>query len=140
MKKRMWAYILLTVCILMQVAEVFPHHHHAGYYCLAPDLVHAARTETCADHMHHSDDTDRHTCGADCIANFQCSVSNKDIVHIAPDHSFNFLFYSFLDCAELLAPWANRKPEKTVFSYVNSLYTCAFVRSTGLRAPPAVLV
>lgn len=139
MRRRMWAYVLLTVCMLMQVAEVFPHHHHAGHYCLAPDLVQAVRTATCPDHMHHSDDADRHTCGSDCITNFQCSVSNKDIPHIAPDHSFYFLLYSLLDSSELLVPWRNERTRQTVFPYVSALYVCALVRSTGLRAPPVCL-
>lgn len=137
-KQRLWAYVLLTVCMLMQVAEVFPHHHHAGYYCLASDLVNEAREAGCDDAMHHSDDADRHACGADCIANFQCSVQHKDVLHPVPDYSFHFIFYALSDSCRLLVPWEEKKAEYTVFPYANSLYACAFVRSTGLRAPPFI--
>ena len=138
-KQRLWAYVLLTVCMLMQVAEVFPHHHHSGYYCLASDLVDEVRKASCDSSMHHSDDADRHTCGTDCIANFQCSAQQKDVLHLASDYFFHFIFLPMSDSCRLLAPCEEKKVECTVFSYVSSLYTCAIVRSTGLRAPPFIL-
>lgn len=59
MKREFKSYFLLAICMLMLVAQVFPHHHHSEIFCLSTDLVAHEATATCSRYMHHSDDADR---------------------------------------------------------------------------------
>lgn len=38
MKREFKSYFLLAICMLMLVAQVFPHHH-SEIFCLSTDLV-----------------------------------------------------------------------------------------------------
>ena len=49
MKREFKSYFLLAICMLMLVAQVFPHHHHSEIFCLSTDLVAHGATEHAAD-------------------------------------------------------------------------------------------
>ena len=114
MKREFKSYFLLAICMLMLVAQVFPHHHHSEIFCLSTDLVAHEATATCSRYMHHSDDADRHSCTSVCVTNFQCSTPDQHLSDITPD-----------------ADWA---------LFVESLHAYQFIQTAGLRAPPASVI
>ena len=96
MKREFKSYFLLAICMLMLVAQVFPHHHHSEIFCLSTDLVAHEATATCSRYMHHSDDADRHSCTSVCVTNFQCSTPDQHLSDITPDYSFIPYFIRWL--------------------------------------------
>lgn len=128
------SFFLLAICLLMQVAEVFPHHHHSDYFCLHPDLEVCAEGTSCADRMHHEGDGDRHTCTAGCITHFQCATPDQHRDTLAPDYTFYSILYTFMYLLHLVY-----MPEATLLSdgmYIENLHTQDVACNTGLRAPP----
>lgn len=128
------SFFLLAICMLMQVAAVFPHHHHSEYFCLHPDLEACAGETSCTGQMHHEGDGDRHTCTVGCITHFQCATSGHHRDSAVPDYTFYSILYTFtyLLCLEYM-------PEGNRFSdgmYIENLHTQNVVHNTGLRAPP----
>ncbi len=131
-KNRAW--ILLAICLLMQVAEVFPHHHHADYFCLHPDLATCAGSASCADQMHHEGDGDRHTCSSGCVTHFQCATSHPHQDSVVPDYAFYTILYTFTYLLNLVyVPEASQLYDGM---YIENLHTQDVARDTGLRAPP----
>ena len=97
MKREFKSYFLLAICMLMLVAQVFPHHHHSEIFCLSTDLVAHEATATCSRYMHHSDDADRHSCTSVCVTNFQCSTPDQHLSDITPDYSFYSILYPLVN-------------------------------------------
>ena len=57
----------MLVCMVMQIASVFPHHHHSELFCLHADLATCAGEDCNTAGMHHEGDGDRHTCTVGCV-------------------------------------------------------------------------
>lgn len=139
MRRKLKSYFLLAVCMLMLVAQVFPHHHHSDIFCLSADIVSHGITETCSGNMHHSDDADRHSCSSICVTNFQFSTPDHHLSDITPDYSFYSILYSLAsECYGLVlsvngfdTDWAQ---------YVESLHVHYFVQVAGFRAPPTCVI
>ena len=81
----------MLVCMVMQIASVFPHHHHSELFCLHADLATCAGEDCNTAGMHHEGDGDRHTCTVGCVTHFQCATTGHHQDTVAPDYTF----YSF---------------------------------------------
>ena len=139
MKREFKSYFLLAICMLMLVAQVFPHHHHSEIFCLSTDLVAHEATATCSRHMHHSDDADRHSCTSVCVTNFQCSTPDEHLSDITPDYSFYSILYPLVNVLGVLAlPTDDADADWALF--VESLHAYQFIQTAGLRAPPASVI
>lgn len=145
--RRIYSWALIAICILMQIATVFPHHHHAGVFCLEHDMAVCTTMALCdcgagvkcthhdGSYMHHSGDADQHSCTSGCVTHFVCSAPHG--FHLAPDYSFCTILYTpddelwlkELSCMRLFA-------EETV--YVEHLHARYICRAGGLRAPPSL--
>ena len=131
-RKRRLAWVLLTVCMVMLVASVFPHHHHADLtLCLHADM------DTCAPGC--PDVPHSHPCGTDCgnacVTFFRCSVpQHTPSVRPVVSH----LFHLFL-----MPPARRLQPVEVqtlcrVSCYVERLHPVEGRHVHGLRAPPRV--
>ena len=98
----------MLVCMVMQIASVFPHHHHSELFCLHADLATCAGEDCNTAGMHHEGDGDRHTCTVGCVTHFQCATTGHHQDTVAPDYTF----------------------------YSENLHTQDVACNTGLRAPP----
>ena len=86
-KKRYFAWILFSVCLVMLVAAVFPHHHHDDLtLCMHYDLQTCCDAE-CPDSPHHHGGRD---CGNACVTSFCCDAPH-------PSHLISPLFYFIVD-------------------------------------------
>ncbi len=80
-RTRVISYVLFVICIFMQVAMAYPHHHHAESLCVSADMQ-----------QHHDDDADNHSCTSDCVTKFQCGTPHQ-APHLIPIYSFYTLVY-----------------------------------------------
>lgn len=131
------AYVILCICMLIQIAEVMPHHHHASSFCIRADLettVHGY----CLHYAHPSEDPHQHSCDADCITHFQYYTSSNAFQNSVPA----FLCFVFPACIliSFLRVILQEEPFEVVLRmrYKERLYLQYVKRSTGLRAPPVL--
>ena len=139
MKKEMKAYLLLVVCMLMQVAAVFPHHHHSDRFCMRADLVGHPLTEACmtsgAEGIHHSDDADSHSCSAGCITKFQVASLIHQEVSVEPGYTFFSILYPLYEAVRLLVGMPLKAIDLEAV-YIERLHARYVLWAIGLRAPP----
>ena len=150
-RRKYIAYWLLLVCMVMQIASVFPHHHHSELFCLHADLTacagedcdtdgmhHEGDLTACAgedcdtDGMHHEGDGDRHTCSAGCVTHIQSGTPDDAVPHLSPDYSFYLILYTF----DTLLHRASECFSRVDAVYVENLHAQDVACATGLRAPP----
>ena len=141
------SWTLVVICVLMQIAMVFPHHHHSDIFCLDHDMAACTEAALCGcedralcthhddSHMHHSGDADRHSCTSGCVSHFVCGTPHN--LHLVPDYSFYTLIYAPDD--EL---WLKERAEMRLFVeeavFVEHLHARHICRAGGLRAPPSL--
>lgn len=120
--------------MVMQIASVFPHHHHSELFCLHADLATCAGKDCNTAGMHHEGDGDRHTCTVGCVTHFQCATTGHHQDTVAPDYTFYSILYTFTYLLHLVY-----MPEAALLSdgmYIENLHTQDVACNTGLRAPP----
>lgn len=141
----MQSWALIAICVLMQIAMVFPHHHHSEVFCLDHDMAACTEVALCdcgvnvicrhhdGSHMHHSGDADRHSCSSGCVTHFVCNTPHS--FHLVPDYSFYTFLYAFE--GEF---WLKELVEMRLFVgeavFVEHLHARYICRAGGLRAPP----
>ena len=131
-RRKYIAYWLLLVCMVMQIASVFPHHHHSELFCLHADLTACAGEDCDTDGMHHEGDGDRHTCSAGCVTHIQSGTPDDAVPHLSPDYSFYLILYTF----DTLLHRASECFSRVDAVYVENLHAQDVACATGLRAPP----
>ena len=131
-KRKYIAHWLLLVCMVMQIASVFPHHHHSETFCLHADLTACAGEDCNAEGMHHEGDGDRHTCTAGCVTHIQSGTPDHTVFHLSPDYSFYLILYTF----DTLLHQVSEGITSTDAVYVEHLHAQETACATGLRAPP----
>ena len=94
-KRKYITHWFLLVCMVMQIASVFPHHHHSELFCLHADLATCAGEDCNTAGMHHEGDGDRHTCTVGCVTQFQCATTGHHQDTVAPDYTFYSFLYTF---------------------------------------------
>lgn len=135
MGKRQKSYVLLVICILMQVASAFPHHHHGRFFCMHSDLTYCASLDECCGNTCPEKNGEAHTCGTDCITHFQCaSPDSHNFTFTSGDTFCTILYFCFCEFS-LLSPDLLSKGRELPL-YCEALYSTETVRPVGLRAPP----
>lgn len=138
MGKRQKAYVLLIICVLMQVASAFPHHHHGSLFCLHSDAVCCKTFCECCENTFPDDNKEAHTCGTDCITHFQCASPDSHHLVLVPDYtSYTFIYPGTGDSCILSPDFI--LTAKELFCYSEALYSREIPRSLGLRAPPSLI-
>lgn len=128
---------LLFICLLMQVAMAFPHHHHSDLYCFHADLLPCESESRCTDGMHHTDDEDKHACDTACVSQFRCGIPQHSLSDWTPDYSFYAVLYSFAgDLFRFVFPELTAFSESSV--YIEGLHGRLMAHASGRRAPPVV--
>ncbi|WP_157948286.1 DUF6769 family protein [Bacteroides sp. Marseille-P3684] len=131
-KKRYFAWILFSVCLVMLVAAVFPHHHHDDLtLCMHYDLQTCCDAE-CPDSPHHHGGRD---CGNACVTSFCCDAPH-------PSHLISPLFYFIVDLGIRADAYRLSLSERVVdgdtCAYVERLHPLDVQAVGGWRAPPCV--
>ncbi|WP_300724512.1 DUF6769 family protein [uncultured Bacteroides sp.] len=124
-------YLFVVICIIMQLAVAFPHHHHADVYCMHPQKTEQA---SCGNEMHHSDPESGTPCGTDCITRLKFN-SSVQTHHLSPDYTFYTLLYTVAD-AHFGALSASSICKGYPETHADNLYSRYVARDKGLRAPP----
>lgn len=118
-RRRFISYVLFVICIFMQVAMAYPHHHHAEWVCVSADMQ-----------QHHDDDADNHSCAPDCVTKFQCGTPHQ-APHIVPIYSFYTLVYE--PKVPNVTVHRTFRPEA---AFAEHLHTQTAERASNRRAPP----
>ena len=135
-KRNRIAYTLLSICLLMQIAMAFPHHHHSETYCFHADVLPCSAEDACTDGMHHANDEDKHGCGTACVSQMMCGAPSHSVQDCTPDYSFYSILYSLSSDIFRILPCEAERVSEVV--YIEILHARSFVRSSGRRAPPVV--
>lgn len=123
MKRRLQMIILLWGCILMQVATVFPHHHHEEALCLYHDAETSAPANTSG------------RCSSECITHFNLTLpSSRPALHEGAGQAAYTDWILFL-CGGFPFPTENGQVRLVAFDKP-SFYESRPSGGTGLRAPP----
>lgn len=130
-QRKTLSWFLLSVCVIMLMAAVFPHHHHHDLtLCMQYDLQQCEGS--CHDpHHQHSSGQD---CSEGCITHFQLNTQRHTDI-LQPDYS---IVVSLFDMTEifrlaLLETSVSMHP----VCYVEHLHTFDGQRIDHLRAPPS---
>lgn len=138
MSRKFRAYILLLVCMLMQAVAVFPHHHHAGIFCLHNDLMTCTTIDCCEQESSCSHHAEQHKCSTSCITHIQCRSQHIQSDDVLPNHSLSFSIYSIVTLLSVLIFGVNEVQTKES-EYIERLHTESVLCGKGLRAPPALI-
>lgn len=134
MKKRQYiTYFLFFISMIMLVAPVIPHHHHAdGLICMKNDI-----TPDCCG-QHHDSGNDHCCCDTGCLTTqFVQQTPNTDDAGTLPDALWAVTLLIEPFSRLLLLPEFDIRRHDSV--YQESLHGTFITRATGLRAPPPVL-
>ena len=134
MKHNFKTYCLLVVSMLMLIASVFPHHHHAERLCLNPDLETCCPSHPTDDGKHYPGDSDNHTCNSGCVTHFSFSSQHTRHIDVAPDYAFFSLTYPLLNLLERFS--LHNEPTEHVSIYIEKLHARHYAATGSLRAPP----
>ncbi len=129
-KKRNFAWVLLSVCIVMLVASVFPHHHHGDWtLCTKYDMP--SCTLDCQDVAHHH--ARGQECGNSCVTSFCCDAP-QHFNFIRPISLFVIDWFTVDEICRLL--FFEKQVEDYAFCYVEYFHSYDGQDINGLRAPP----
>lgn len=132
-KNRRLAWILFSVCLVMLVAAVFPHHHHNDMtLCMQYDLQ-QCDAGCCAHTQHSHSHSGGQDCGSGCITSFFCDAPHP-VQTIQPVYFSLIDLFSITDACRLLL--FERQMAEYPVCYVESLHASDYHRVYGLRAPP----
>lgn len=132
-KNRIIAVFLLFINIIMLVAAVFPHHHHAnGVICMKQDF-----SIEQAGPIHHHHPAQHECCSNECLTRF---YSPAPTVHMnsGPDYVLITTLFTDMIIEQLLRPLERRV--KNYYVYRDTLYGTDIVRTNSLRAPPMLFL
>lgn len=136
-QRRIIAWMLVVVSIVMLTASVLPHHHHQDFLCMH---LKSAACECNSGYMaHHSAGCDHghQACDLGCITNFQTVAQDEAYGSVEPDYSFCSLIYTLADV--LAVPLSS--DSRVTYQIPNSviLHPTCIPHVMGLRAPPFIL-
>ena len=138
MGKRVMAYFLMTVCMIMQVAAVMPHHHHNHLLCIHDDL------EGCPDCCHpdecgcgstHEQDGGHHECDACCVTHFLFDQTDAEDDETTPQYTFSFDIHTLYNTMPCVCHDASGTDDDAA-GFTELLHDTSAVGSKGLRSPP----
>ena len=130
-RKRSLAWVLLSVCLIMLFASVFPHQHHGdGMLCTQYDILPCA--VDCQDAAHHH--AGGQDCGNSCVTSFCCDAPHHSDF-ILPIFLFVIGWFTLAGVSRLL--YLEKQVDDSVSScYVERLHSYDGHDVSGLRAPP----
>lgn len=132
-KKQYITYFLFFISLIMLVAPVIPHHHHAdGLICMKNDI-----TADCCG-QHHNPNKDHCCCDKGCVTTqFVQQTPNTDDAGILPDALWAVTLLIEPYSKLLILPEFDIRRQDC--GYLESLHGTFITCATGLRAPPCVL-
>lgn len=122
--------LLFLINIIMMIAPVIPHHHHAdGVICMKQDLP----VESTDFPQHHQTENDA-CCDSECLVRFHSPTLS---VHTDSSPHYEFITTLFTDILieRLLKP-QDKQLNKGYYLYRESLHNTNNSHIFGLRAPP----
>ena len=136
--KRIIAYFLVVVSMLVLMITVFPHHHHGLHFCPIT-LCEQCHTWGCSyEHETNEQETGGETCKSTCVTQFHYLTPTDSQHQTDADYTFFTLIYPlFKELESLLQVEDDSKPD---LYYLEKLHARLFHSSVGLRAPPFMVL
>ncbi len=132
-RSKLKAWLLMSICVVMIIASVFPHHHHIKTsFCTQSDI----ELYTCpCGHTHSSQGTSQ-TCPNGCTMQFRCYIPQNKGQSVQPVYTF---LPDLFDIPTNLSPTLPT-PKKANFplGYIEKLHSRHVSKGCALRAPPRV--
>ena len=140
-RRRIIAWCLIAVCMVMLAASVMPHHHHHDILCL-----HDETEELCCSDAHDYAPIEEGTnaiiplsqqaCDSGCVTNF-CSISpDKADSGISPLYTFCVLLFTMIS---IVTAFLTLEFKARILSfYLEKLHPACIPSIQGLRAPPFI--
>ena len=131
-QRRLIAWMLVIVSMVMLTASVLPHHHHQHILCLHSDI------ETCGcecEDSHSHEATHHESCEEHCITNFVTIHPEGTFITVTPDYSICQVLYTLADILSIPLPISCQEDNLSPF-YIERYYSACMRHVIGLRAPP----
>ena len=139
-KRRVTAWFLLAVCMVMLIASVLPHHHHQEILCLQfnKEVVdegcchHHPDANDCSEQESHS----KNACTSACVTHFYSVTPDRGVDDISPLYAFCILLLLLNSVFTYLLSLETKS--RFFSSYLEKLHPACVPSILGLRGPPFI--